>query len=117
MMPVKSSTLLIVSLTPGSCKSCRHANQGTVDFAEHYIFCKWGGPPRQPEQSCDQQSPAMRVSGGPLLFNYYFYEAFDGTNCTWQIAGDYRILAEDAEPEMRIAMQADRPFIPSDSDQ
>ena len=114
-MPKKSSTLLILSLTPGTCGSCRHANQGTVDFAEGHIFCKWGGPPRQAGQHCNQHMVAPRTLSGPLLPNYYFYEPFNDNNCTWGLVGDYRILAEDAEPAVRTDMQADCPFIPGEA--
>jgi hypothetical protein len=112
---VKPSLLLIVSLSPGTCGSCRHANQGTADFAERHIFCKWGGPPLQAEQLCNQSMLAPRTPGGPLVPNYYFYEAYDGTNCTRQYMGDYRILAEDADPAMREYMHADRPIIAGES--
>src|SRR5690349_5293781 len=114
-MSVKPSLLLIVSLNPGTCGSCRHANQGTTDFAENHIFCKRGGPPRQPDQLCNQSMVASPSLYGPLLPNYFFYEPYDGTNATWQFVGDYRILAEDAEPAMREQMQADCPLIAAES--
>jgi hypothetical protein len=59
---------------------------------------------------------AVRTLRSPPLLNYYFYEPFDGHNCTWQHRGDYRVLAEDAEPAVRTAMQADHPFIPGEPD-
>ena len=112
-LSVKPSLLLIVSLAPGTCGSCRHANQGTVDFAERHIFCGRGGPPRQPDQLCNQNMAAVPTLYGPVVPNYYYYEPYDGTNCTWHFFGDFRILAEDAEPAMRKCMQADRPLIPA----
>ena len=112
-MGVKPSLLLIVGLSPGTCGSCRHANQGTADFFERHIFCKWGGPPRQPDQLCNQRMMAVPALRGPIVPDYYYYESYDGANCTWQYIGDYRILAEDAEPSMREHMQSDRPLIPA----
>ena len=110
-MSVKPSLLLIVSLNPGTCGSCRHANQGTADFAERHIFCKWGGPPRQADQLCNQRMMAVPALGGPVVPNYYYYEPYDGVNSTWEYVGDYRVLAEDAEPAMRKYMQADQALI------
>ena len=115
-MSVKPNLLLTVTLSPGACGSCRHANQGTVDFAERHIFCKWGGPPRQPDQICDQRIVAQPTPHGPIVPGYYYYEPYDGTNCTWGYKGDYRILAEDAEPAVRNYMQADCPVIAGDSE-
>lgn len=112
-MGVKPSLLLVVSLSPGTCGSCRHANQGTIDYSEKHIFCKWGGPSRQPDQLCNQRMMAVPALRGPIVPDYYYYESYDGANCTWQYIGDYRILAEDAEPSMREHMQSDRPLIPA----
>jgi hypothetical protein len=114
-MSRKPSLLLTVSLSPGTCGSCRHANQGTVDSAERHVFCKWGGPPRQPDQLCDQRMMAVPALCGPIVAGYYYYEAYDGANCSWHFVGDYRILAEDAEPAVREHMEADCPVIPGES--
>jgi hypothetical protein len=111
-LTVKPDLLLIVTKNPGACGSCRHANQGTADFAEQHIFCKWGGPARQPAQLCDKPAVAVPALYGPLVSDYFYYQAYDGANCTWQYSGDYRILAEDAESAVREQMQADLPLIP-----
>ena len=112
-MPVKSSTLCIASREPGVCGKCRHSNQGTVDFGEGHVFCSWVPGARHPAYSCDLQLPLPRDPGGPSS-PYYLFEPFDGSNCTWGRRQDSRLLAPDAGPELRAALQADIPFIPAD---
>ena len=115
-MSVKPYLLLVVTRSPGTCGTCRHANHGTVDIAEQHIFCKWGGPPIQAEHVCDKGIVACRTKNGPPEEGYYFYEIYDGTNCTWGFHADYRILADDADESMRAEMEADKPLIPADAD-
>jgi len=113
-MAIKPNLLLVVTRNPGTCGTCRHANHETVDFAESHIFCKWGGPARRPDQPCDQGIVACQTKFEPLETGYYYYERYDGTNCTWSYRGDYRILADDADDSVRKDMQAERPLIPPD---
>lgn len=109
-MAVKPSLLLTVTRKPQTCGTCRHANQRTVDFAEGHIFCQRGGPPRGYDQLCDQEFVACRIRFGPVESGYFLYEPYDGTNCTWDYRGDYRILADDADESMREEMQALKPL-------
>ena len=110
-MAVKPSLLLVVTRSPKSCGTCRHANQETVDFAEGHIFCKWGGPARQYDQLCNQPIIACCTRFSELEQGYYYYEDYSGINCTWLFSCDYRVLADDADESMRAEMQADRPLI------
>ena len=113
-MGVKSDTLLTLSRAPGLCGTCRHANRGTVDFQEGHVFCELGGAARHVNFPCDQQVPLTRaVAAAPET--YYCYEAFDGRNGTWGRLQDARMLAQDADEEMRRALRADIPFVPADA--
>lgn len=115
----KSSTLLILSRTPGRCGDCRHLNHGTTDHREGLYFCQLAQARRAADQACDvkQRFPsdpkdaARPPSSWP---EYYFYQAFDGSNSTYQCLEDSRLLLEDAGPEARARAQADRPFIPGE---
>lgn len=35
------------------CANCRHANQGTEDFDDGFIFCKIDGLQKTPGQNCN----------------------------------------------------------------
>jgi hypothetical protein len=108
-MKTKSSTLCIVSRTSGVCADCRHSNQGTADFSEGHVFCQWDRRPKQRRQACDVPAPQMPGSAEPP---YWFFERYDGHNCTWGKIRDARILRDDADEATRRELQADRPFIP-----
>ena len=112
----KSSTLLTLTRTPGNCGECRHANQGTVDFGEGKLFCAVRYRTKRREQPCDEQMPLPRRAFQPIaeFTLYHLFERYDGTNCTYDRLQDTRMLAEDADAELREQLQADRPFIPSD---
>jgi hypothetical protein len=106
----KTSTLLIVSRQPGRCGTCRHANQETADFREGHVFCQFGGGALNINHICDQRIPAFhRRDEEPEL--YYCYEPFTGNNGTWQKLQDTRVLAADADDEMRICLKADEALI------
>ncbi|UCC73052.1 MAG: hypothetical protein JSV86_00365 [Gemmatimonadota bacterium] len=111
-MATKSSTLCIASRSPGRCTTCRHANQDTVDFTEGRICCGWDGKPKAADQTCDVAVQIPRDVGGKGTDRYFVFEPYDGGNGTWGKLEDTRILAEDASPELRHALQADTPYIP-----
>src|SRR5262245_36409719 len=112
---LKSDTLLVVSLRPGTCGTCRHANQGTTDFKEGIVFCQLADGGRAPDSVCDQQRMALPAPGPASTARTYFcYERFDGTNGTWRHLENTRVLACDADPEMRELLDAARPYIPPD---
>jgi hypothetical protein len=114
-MPVKSSTLCVASKEPGVCGHCRHANQGTADFAEKHVFCGWVSGARHPNYTCDVKRHLPRESSADGNFaEYFLYEPYDGTNGTWGRRQDTRLLAPDASAELRKALQADIPFIAAD---
>ena len=112
MRRIKSSTLCIVTRQPGACGDCRHANQGTADFRENHVFCQWDRRPRRTELRCDV-SRMLSPSQTGADAEYFMFETFDGTNCTWHRVQDSRILAEDADAARRREMQADQPFLPA----
>lgn len=112
-MGMKSNTLLTVSRTAGKCGECRHANQGTVDFSEGLVFCQRGGGRRTRDSECTERIPAMATPGGALAV-YFLFEPFDGSNGTWGALQDARVLAEDADVQMRSDLRADTPVIPAD---
>jgi len=113
-MVKKSSTLCIASRTPGNCAGCRHANQGTVDFAEGLILCRWDVKKKGDEQVCDVQVELPQDVGDKSRQPYFLYEPFDGNNATWYSYEDGRLLAEDASAAQRRVMQADKPVIPGE---
>lgn len=63
------------SQTPGRCRQCRHANQGTIDLTEDGLLaCTFAGSKfGQSEPVCDVK---LKPAG-------YAYEPWDGANCTW----------------------------------
>ncbi|MEO8161483.1 MAG: hypothetical protein ABI588_08690 [Arenimonas sp.] len=114
-MAKKSSTLCIASREPGRCGDCRHANQGTVDFAEQHVFCSWGGAGRPQSALCNFRLPLpVDVSATSAFVEVYLYQQYDGMNCTWGKREDTRLLAPDASPALRTSLKADQPFIPAD---
>lgn len=112
-MSAKSSTLVIATKSPGDCKRCRHANQGTVDFGEGRLFCWIVKATKKSDQTCDVTVDLRSTQGGPTS-TYHLFEGFDGDNATFDRSRDLRILAEDADAGMRRELHADRPFIPAD---
>jgi len=113
---VKSDTLLTLSREPGPCRTCRHANQGTVDLAEGHLFCevapRHGPAPVGRDATCTQRLPddeSLRHLRG-----LWFYEPFTSANGTWGRLQDTRLLPPAASPELRAQMRADRPYIPAD---
>lgn len=114
-MSRKSSTLLVVARTPGACAECRHANQGTIDYAEGKLRCGLRRKTKRLGQQCDERMPAPRRPGQRVghWSLYYFFSPFDGHNGTYGSVEDTRILAEDADDQLRTSQQADRPFIPA----
>jgi hypothetical protein len=68
------------------CEDCRHANQKTDDHSEGLVACKFNGGMRL-GKSCDVTFP---MKDG----EYYMYEAYDGSNCTWMFDGDFVITSE-----------------------
>lgn len=114
-MATKSSTLCVATRTPGACGGCRHANQGTADFAEGRVFCGYKKALVSAEQTCDAGLPLPRSASTPVaeFQRYFLFEPFDGHNGTYGVAEDLRILAEDADADLRAALQADRAVIPA----
>ncbi len=108
----KSSTLVIATKTPGPCTACRHANQGTVDFAEGKLFCWFAKATKTATQQCDVTLPLRKSTKSTEVETYYLFERYDGDNGTFAESEDLRILAEDADEDLRRSLHADRPFIP-----
>lgn len=57
----------------GTCKECRHANQGTMDTEDGFWACPWVGSV-DPHGHCQIK---YKETGR------YVFEPFDGANCTW----------------------------------
>ena len=106
---MKTDTLCVATRRPGTCATCRHANQETADFREGHVFCQWEGKPKQLTQQCDVRVALARAVGGKTHNEYFMYEPFDGKNCTWTSFQGGRIMAEDAEPALRAELHADEP--------
>lgn len=71
------------------CTRCRHANQGTEDFDAGYVACKITGGLRPETSTC---SVSLPMKDG----EYFAFEIFDGTNCTW---GDKNLTLEYVDAE------------------
>jgi hypothetical protein len=112
----KSSTLLVATRTPGACRACRHANQGTADMSEGHVFCQIDDGVKALDRACDVARPLPRtqaaLAGDPSAWaTYHFYEPYDGANGTWGRLQDVRLMAEDADEGIRRGLRADVPFI------
>ena len=96
-------TLLTGSHRAGPCATCRHANQGTVDFAEGHLFCEIDKQPKRRDQTCDvvRNLPLALPFDPEALRPYYLYERFDGENGTYTQLQDIALVAEDASPELQ----------------
>ena len=112
-MNMKSSTLVVATKRAGACAACRHTNQGTVDFSEGLLFCAIAKRPKPSSQECDVTVPLGRTKSTPLAAfeRYFMFEPYDGDNGTFDRAEDLRIVAEDADDELRASLKADQPFI------
>lgn len=110
-MAPKTSTLVIGTKSQGGCETCRHANQGTADFAEGHAFCWIDKHTKQRAQRCDVELRLPKSSKEPVARweAYFMYEAFDGANGTYDRATDLRMLAEDAEPALQHTLRAHVP--------
>lgn len=109
---MKPSILMVLSSRPGKCADCRHSNQGTVDFGEGHLVCAVDQRPKRADQTCDVQMSAPRTVpiGAPASWKKYFAsERFDGSNSTYGITADFRVLAPDADQALRAALGADTP--------
>ena len=111
-MPRKPSLLCVASQTQGRCRDCRHANQGTRDFAEGLVLCAWDHGSRRLDTPCDVKLELPRRAGGERVAGYYLFERYDGANGAWLFRGDRRMLAADADASQRALMQADQPLLP-----
>jgi hypothetical protein len=119
MEPVKkkSSTLVIVTERPGSCATCRHANQRTLDFRKGIVACGIDGNLKRAKQRCDvsRRIPSRSPIGPESTWKkYFFHQKYNGKNCTFGKAQDLRVLAEDADGLLRASLRADVPFIPAE---
>lgn len=68
------------------CKNCRHANQETNDYSDGFVACKFNGGLRL-TKACDISFPLRDGE-------YYMYEPYTGSNCTWTWDGDFLIQSE-----------------------
>jgi hypothetical protein len=109
----KTSTLYVTTRSPGTCATCRHANQGTADFDEGRVLCWVDKRTKQITQTCDVTMALPRTSGQPVAAwsTYHLYQPYDGENGTYEKSTDTRILAEDADAKLRAAQRADEPVI------
>jgi hypothetical protein len=110
----KSSTLAVLTKKPGTCLTCRHSNQGTLDFSEGLAFCWIAKSTKRPTQTCDVTQILPRHPGTDLKTweTYAFYQPYDGTNGTYEKSEDLRLLADDADEDMKRTQQADIAVIP-----
>lgn len=78
----KPEYIFTASPRPGPCTECRHANQGTVDFAEGHLFCGRAHATRTRAATCDVTVKLPRRAGAPQAEwgTYYLFERFDGQN-------------------------------------
>jgi hypothetical protein len=96
----KPEYVFTASVRPGACVHCRHANQGTVDFAEGHLFCGWAHEVRALESTCDVviRLPRSRGASQEEWAPYFAFERFDGTNRVVDGPRNATVRAEDAEP-------------------
>jgi hypothetical protein len=109
----RPSTLLIASATPGPCARCRHSNQGTADFAEGHLFCQMDGATKRRDQDCqvELRLPRHARSERSSWGRYFAFEEYDGRNGTYGRLENARLMAEDADDELRTFLQADIPVL------
>ena len=72
-----------------TCLSCRHANHDTVDFEDGLVACKITGSIHI-DTTCNATLP---MHDG----EYYMFEIYDGTNCTWTSDCDFEIASEQMD--------------------
>jgi hypothetical protein len=109
----KTSTLITGTRSPGTCATCRHSNQETVDFREGHLFCWMDRQTKGDAQRCDVIRPLPKSTRDAVeaWTPYYLYEPYDGKNGTYDRTQDLRIVAEDADDDIRRSLRADIPVI------
>ncbi|MBI3653004.1 MAG: hypothetical protein HY231_18415 [Acidobacteria bacterium] len=81
----------------GSCSECRHANQHTNDAEENLWACPWLGA-TSAHRLCEVKFTAT---------GDYAFAWFDGSNCTWKGAAEFRVLPQGyAERAVEITRPA-----------
>ena len=110
MKSVRDNVLCVAAVEPGECRNCRHANQGTADFAEGHVFCRWDDRPRRRATLCNATMDLPRTMGGAAE-RAYLYERFDGGNGTFAKSIDVRVIAADCDLEIKKAARWNEPVI------
>jgi hypothetical protein len=99
-LAVEPEHIFVASKSPGPCAECRHANQGTADFAEGRLFCGRIPGDRTRASMCDAIVPLPRYAGQPYETwgRYYLFECYNGVNAVTEAPFNATVLAEDREP-------------------
>ncbi len=100
---VKPEYVFVASKSPGPCAECRHANQGTADFAEGRLFCGRSAGDRTRASMCDVIVPLPRYAGETYNTwgRYYLFERYNGSNAVATAPFNATVLAEDRAPDDR----------------